>query len=244
MKLFAMVFLASFMMLACNKTGQGDIWGQNIVKGKVYAINTYENNSVIQILPNVTVYLSYPQANFTNALIDTTSGYLYTTTTDSSGGFTFANLSPNQSYQVYAVATINDSVMQNVLFSGLQQITPSSTFVNLQLVFNTNYQNLLYLSAQDAINQEGLAGCKIGIYTSYVAAYTSGNLIGSSFKLTSDSYGNAFIANLNPNLSYFVNAIDILDTLPTIQTNMLTATAQPIPPMLSSGISPYTIYLK
>jgi hypothetical protein len=247
MKRYMIYCLLMMTGLTCKKASKGDLGGQNEVVGKVFLVNAFEGNGQPQSGANINLLIRYLPASPDSTQFDTTY-YLFSTPSGPDGIFTFTNLNPDSSYQIFAMTSIMDSSAQDILYSGHYTIIPQSTYVakydaQLELTVDQQAQNGLLITTADA-NGQTLSGCTVCIFTSEMVANalaTDSLCQFSSYSGTSDSYGRVLKVDLLPNTTFYVNATIGADTPNTVL--YLSDKAQPIS-VTPVGIVPLPMTLK
>jgi hypothetical protein len=186
--------------MRCKKPGYDDLGGGQYINGKVYMLDTLNNNYQQQLLTKQDVFVQYPETG--------TSGFLYSVKSDANGSFVFENLK-SSNYVVYSSITQN-----GILFFDTKTAIPNGRdSVKLVLQPDTLKQNILYVKTLD-INKEIIPKGKIYIYGSNLLAKADTAFLGSG-SIISDStnnFGRFAKYNLLPGNYYLRSKVKIKDT--------------------------------
>ncbi len=207
-KIFRLATLYALLILACNKTPVGfdDLSGSTFIAGTVVLYDTLTGPyGYVNVRP-ITVYLRY--AN------DSTS-FLYSTTSNSVGQFTFAGISPAQSYVAYAYY---DTANLQFIGQFLYKVNDTAAYHTdtLKLHPSQTNQNGMFLQLQDSTTHNPLPGFKLFVFTSRTL-WANDDSLGNAYALTSDAFGRCLQLNVAPG-KYWLHAKGTLHNL-TLQAS-------------------------
>lgn len=202
------ILLLSIIALGC---GKGDLGGTDTVSGTVYWNQYLANQTAPVPLTGLTLYLQYTSK-------PVSAGYLYTTTTDSTGHYIFTNLDGKKHYSIYAIM---DSL--GIQYTDSVPVNINSTAENLTLQYSPTGITGFNLTVDDA-SPAPIGSLEVWVFSSSVIANqlyasagsplsNSNDSIGAIFSLITDSKGNALASNIPPATYYIYGYDSISPTL-------------------------------
>lgn len=195
------------LVLACNKKpSYDDLSGSSYIAGTVVLYDTLTGPYGYVNVHPITVYLRYANDSTT---------FLYSTTTNSAGQYTFTGISPNQAYVAYAYY---DSA--NLQFIGQFTYPVNDTAVyhtdTLKLNPAQSNQNGMFFQLRDSATGDPLPGCKVFIFSSRTL-WANDDSLGNVYSLVSDNFGRCLQLNVVPG-KYWIHAKGTFHNL-TLQTS-------------------------
>jgi len=210
--LIALLLPAFFWTCKKNQTTFHDLSGDSIIRGVVVLYDTLTAPFVYYGVHPIMVFLRYTG--------DSTS-YLYSTTSNSLGQFTFNGIDPSRAYVVYARM---DSVQLHFYGEIDYAANMPAKYASdtLALYPAQNNQNAIFYHLQDSSGGP-LAGCSLYIFSSR-QLWANNDSVGAVYTLRSDAYGRALQINVNPG-EYYVRAKGIfagttLDSIDSVHVNV------------------------
>jgi len=195
------IALIGILILSCNKNpGYDDLSGSSIIRGVVVLYDTLTGPNGFVYTHPIPVYLRYPSD---------TSGYLYSTMTNSSGQFSFSGIDNTKAY--VAFASLDSAQVQFVgqfTYPALQ--TADYVTDTLKLWPSQTNQNGISLQLQDTLG-DVLAGFKVFIFSSR-PLWANSDSLGNVYSLVSDPFGRAVQLNVSPGW-YWIHAQGVFHNL-------------------------------
>jgi hypothetical protein len=200
------IALIGILTLSCNKNpGYDDLSGTGIIRGVVVLYDTLTGPHGFVYTRPIPVYLRYPSDS---------SGYLYSTMTNSSGQFSFSGIDNNKAY--VAFASFDSAQVQFVgqfTYPALQ--TADYVTDTLRLYPSQTNENGIFLQLQDTLGG-ALAGFKVFIFNSR-PLWANNDSLGNVYSLVSDPFGRAVQLNVSPGW-YWIHAPGVFHNL-TLQAS-------------------------
>lgn len=182
--------LLSVCLTCCNKYNKApnDLGGSLYISGRAFELNNYAMDSLYTPLANHLIEIK--------SLNDPTSNFIYSTYSDSSGNFTFTNITMDSSYQVLATDTMN-----NIQFSGslnFSVVNASIGNVVLVLLVDTTLQNGFVYTATDSLTNI-IPGVRLCVVANPVIAMidTDTTCLGDIFQGMTNSFGKVSDFNMH-----------------------------------------------
>lgn len=180
--IFWIIIGCSCFCVACRKSPYHDLGGTETIKGVVILYDTLSGRVNKTSASGILVYLKYAS--------DAT-GFLYSVKTDSQGKYSFAGISADSSYKIYA-----RSELSPLMYYGELSLIPSDInggrSDSLKLFPDISNQNGIHLIIEDEVGQ------RVGNLTAWVfnnpVLFTNDSSTGRIFDIVTNQYGvgNAF----------------------------------------------------
>lgn len=186
------VFLV-LLFVGCKKPKGDDISGDVEVKGTVYLNDTLRGLSEEVIQPNLSIQLKRKGE-------EKSQNFLYSTSTDQLGNFTFTNLHRDSTYYLVAQKEVN-----GILFSSQTPVTKDSIRpIRVVLYPNATMYNILSIQVKDSISFEPLSGVKVCLFNNSILARNN-QCDGSIYFANSNKFGRLVTSKLDTGWHY-INA--------------------------------------
>jgi len=192
-QLLYIVIAITISTLACKK-GEGDLSGENEIKGTVYLTDSERGTNEEILQKGIKIKIKFFEEN------DNNNNYLFETTTNEFGAFTFTNLS-DKDYLVYA-----EKEEKGILFSTKVKINPSIDKTPLKLILkpDTEKSNLLSILTLDSSTGGILSKVKVCLFRSSFLARTN-QCNGAIKEDETNEYGKLAFSKLEAGW-YYINA--------------------------------------
>lgn len=190
MKKYLFIIPAIFLLLQCKKSKFSDLSGSATLQGNVLLYDTLNGISTLVTGKSAKVFLKYT---------GNSSGFIYSTTANGSGQYSFTGIDPDSAYTIYA-----GSDTGTVKYYG-ELVYPRGTITNersdtLKLYPSNNNQNILHLIVQD-ITGGRIYNVSAWTFNSPVL-FAADASAGKVFDMTTNSYGVSNRYNIAPGNYY------------------------------------------
>jgi hypothetical protein len=191
---YILAILTVLLFIACEKykqLEQDDILGEEtgLVYGRLFLMDTLSQHAVNTPLASKKVTIRFADSK-------DSINYLYSTTTNAEGYFSFSNLRSDRSYRVSYEETVDGKIIKGDTTT-VVPFDSCRVFARL----SPNQPGVLFIVTDS--NGVRLTGTDICVSTSPVP-YNNNTCEGSSFSLKSDQYGRASRFNLAEGGPYYV----------------------------------------
>ena len=177
---FVISILFAIFYMSCKKQGNqlnnDNLQGGGSIAGRLGYIDLYNGDSSIKYLGNKKVKIAFYPSDTLN--------YLYSTTTDSDGYFSFTNVA-NREYDIFFEDSIN-----NILYTAIVKDSTRNNKVSLLAYPNTKRQNGVYLTTKDNLG---------GILTNTNVVLYSNKILYNDDSINNTTQNKSFSITTNPN---------------------------------------------
>jgi hypothetical protein len=209
---YILAILTGLLFIACEKykqLEQDDILGEetSLVYGRLFLMDTLSQRAVNTPLASKKVTIRFADSQ-------DSINYLYSTTTNADGYFTFANLRKDKTYRVSYEETVDGKIMKGDTAT-VVPFDSCRVFARL----SQNQPGVLFIVTDS--NGVRLTGVDICVSNSPVP-YNNNTCEGSSFSIKSDQYGRASRFNLAEGGPYYVFSKIIIKDVTYIDKQIFT----------------------
>lgn len=213
----------ALLLFQCKKEEFNDLGGTYVLKGIVVTSDTL--NGILQqsVAKNYKVYLKY----------DTTlNGYLYSTTADAQGKFSFNAIDTTRKYTIYALSDTGAvKYYGEILYQSGQykKLIPDT----LKLIPSQTTQNGMRIFSGDASTQP-IPNVTVWVFNN-AALFAADSSAGRIFEINTNTYGAGYKLNIAPG-TYYLRARANIGNLKLWGEDTVEVKAQ--------GITPDTLTLR
>lgn len=183
------------LILGCNKLFEKvpnpDLAGTGTLKGIVVIADTLSGRYTFTAVPGITVYLKYT---------GDTTGFLYSSTANNQGLYTFNGIDTSIGYTVYA-ATENNAVRYDGKLAYTAGNFNDAKPDSIKLYPSENNQNGIHLVVQDTTLAK-VSGTTAWIFNSRFALFSSDSAAQKAFDIVTNEFGVGNRLNVAPGWYY------------------------------------------
>jgi hypothetical protein len=194
------------VLIGCKKAADGDLSGDKTIIGRLFLLDTLTKSAINTPLAKKKVTIRYSDSK-------DTLNYLFSTTTNEEGYFTFSNLKEGRQYTVSYNETIDGVIYNGSDFAS----APSNSVIVTGKIANKRQKGIAFTVRDFSGNK--LKEASLCIFTSPTTiGYQSGLCDGSSYSLKTDAGGHASLFGI-PNGNYYILSTIIINGIPLITRN-------------------------